>query len=228
MKKIVFFILFTSLSLIADGLPNGIKTTVQNVSDGMIELSTNVPAGMSGIVIHNYGNALHAITYDTVSLGGNQASIKPHNAIAHGNIPSIQTPIHKGDTIIFGHFYKNALLITPNHASYQQLTKKFNRVWTHPDIFALEFIANSESSLSMEVLKTFAKKYQIGLVLVATENELLVIDPLSKNTLGKMAYTPNTTQIETPFYARFEPVSSSLFSSEKTYVPYFQSVAGLK
>jgi hypothetical protein len=228
MKKILFFILFTSLSLFADGLPNGIRTTVQNVSDNTIQLSSNVPAGMSGIVIHNYGNRLHAITHETISLGGNQASIKAHNAISHGNIPSIQTPIHKGDTIIFGHFYKNALLIAPNHTSYQQLTKKFNRVWTHPDIFALDFIENSENSLSMEVLKSFAQKYQIGLVLVATENELLVIDPLSQITLGKMAYTPNMTQIETPFYARFEPVSSSLFSSEKTYVPYFQSVAGLK
>jgi hypothetical protein len=228
MKKIVFFILFTSLSLMADGLPNGIKTTVQDVSNGTIELSTNVPAGMSGIVIHNYGNRLQAITYDTISLGGNKASIKPHNAITHGNIPSIQTPIHKGDTIIFGHFYKNALLIAPNHPTYQQLTKKFNRVWTHPDVFALEFIENSENSLTMEVLNNFAEKYQVGLVLVVTQNELLIIDPLSQNLLGQMAYTPNTTQIETPFYARFEPLSSSLFSSNKTYVPYFQSVTGLK
>lgn len=228
MKKILFFILFTSLSVIADGLPNGIKTSVQNVANGMIELSANVPAGMSGIVIHNYGNQLQAITYESISLGGNKASIKPHKAIAHGNIPSIQTPIHKGDTVIFGHFYKNALLITPNHITYQQLTQKFNRIWTHPDVFAMDFMENSERSLTMENLHEFATKHQIGLVLVVTENELLIIDPLSKQTLGKMAYTPNTSQVETPFYARFEPLSSSLFGTEKTYIPYFKSVSGLK
>jgi len=228
MKKILFFILFTSLSLVADGLPNSIKTTVQNVSNGIIELSTNVPAGMSGVVIHNYGNTLHAITYETVSLGANQASIKPYNSIAHSNIPSIQTPIHKGDTVIFGHFYKNTLLITPNHMTYQQLTKKFNRVWTHPDLFALEFAENSDSQLSMKTLESFAKKHEVGLVLVVTEQELLIIDPIAKSMLGKMAYTPNTTRVETPFYARFEPVDSSFFSSGTTYVPYFQSVAGLK
>jgi len=228
MKKILFFILFTSLSLFADRLPNSIKTTVENVQNNLIHLNQNVPAGMSGIVIHNYGNQLKAITHDTVSLGNTKASIKAHSAIAHENIPSIQTPIHKGDTIIFGPFYQNALLIAPNHLTYQQLSKRFKRSWTHSDVFALEFMQMDESSLTMEILNTFAQKYQIGLVLVVAQQEILVIDPLSKRILQTLAYTPNTHKVETPFYVRFEPTSSSLFNTKKIYTPYFKSVAGLK
>jgi hypothetical protein len=228
MKKIVFFILLSSLSLLADGLPNSIHTTVQKVSNGNIELSTNIPAGMSGIIIHNYGNGLQAITHDSISLGSNKAKITQHNAISHKNIPSIQTTVKEGDSIIFGRFYQNALIIAPNQITYQQLTKKFNRTWTHPDLFAMEFMDSSETSLTMDVLKSFAQNHQIGLVLVVTENELLVIDPMSKTVLGRGPFNANKSEVTTPFYARFEPVNTSLFGLDKTYVPYFKSVSGLK
>lgn len=228
MKKIVFFILFSSLSLWADGLPNSIQTSVQKVSNGNIELSSNVPAGMSGIVIHNYGNGLQAITHDCVSVGANQAKASAHNAISHKNIPSIQTTIKEGDTIVFGRFYQNALIIAPNQITYQQVAQKFNRTWTHPDIFAIEFMDSSETTLTMDVLNEFAEKHQIGLVLVVTNNQLLIIDPLSKTLLGKGAFNANTAEVVTPFYARFEPVNTSMFSLDKKYVPYFQSVSGLK
>jgi len=228
MKKIVFFILFSSLSLFADGLPNSSQATVTKVSNGTIELSSNIPAGMSGIVIHNYGNKLSAITHDAISLGNQKASIQEHSAISHKNIPSIQTEISVGDTVVFGNFYKNVLLIAPNQRSYSQITSQFKRTWIHPDVFAVHFMDQGETVLSMESFKQFAQENQIGLVLVAGQTELFIIDPNSQRIIGKRALNLNTNDVMTPFYARFQQTDTSIFGLDRTYVPYFQSVAGLK
>jgi hypothetical protein len=229
MKKILFLFLFTSYSLFADALPKSIQTTVQNISNGSIQLSSDIPTGMSGIIMHDYGNGLSAITHSTVSLGNSKASIEPHTAILHKNIPSIQTAVSVGDIIIFGNFYNNALVIAPNQTAYLQITKKFQRTWIHPDAFALDFMQEAETKMSMEALERFAKKNQIGLILVVASDKLLVIDPISKKIIGStgLKSNPNSTMI--PFYARFKQINLALFSfSEKDYTPYFQSIAGLQ
>jgi len=229
MKKILFFILFTTLSLFADGLPNSLKSSVTNVTKNTMQLNSNVPAGMSGIVVHNYGNGLSAITHAAISLGKGKASIEKYKAILHPKIPTVKTEVKKGDTVIFGNFYQNALVIAPNQATYRQITQTFKRTWTHPDIFALAFMEEDETRLNMDILNQFANKHQIGLVLVATADKLLVIDPISKSVIATNPLQTSSNSAITPFYARFEQIDTSLFQiSEKQYTPYFQSVAGVK
>jgi len=229
MKKILFFILITSSLLLADALPTSINATVKNIDNGTIQLSKNIPAGMSGIVIHNYGNGLSAITHSTVSLGKEKASIEEHTAIKHSNIPNIQTAVTVGDQIIFGNFYDNVLVIAPNRIAYQQITKKFKRIWIHPDAFALDFMQAGETKMSMDVLERFSKKNQVGLVLVVASEKLLVIDPISKQVIGSTKLKTNPNSAVIPFYARFKQVNLAFFNfSEQDYTPYFQSMAGLK
>ena len=228
MKKILL-ILLTTYSLFADALPSSITTTVKSLSHGNIQLSTNVPAGRSGIIIHNYGNGLSAITHTTISLGNAQATIQPNEAIIHHKIPSIKTDVVAGDKVIFGHFYNNALAIAPNQVAYNQIIQKFSRTWIHPDAFALAFMKEGESTLTMNSLHRFAKKNQVGLVLVVTSNKLLVIDPLSQKVIGSTALRTNPNTAMSPFYTRFKPMDVSLFGfGNTTYPPYFQLVAGLQ
>lgn len=229
MKNILVFILITSYALFADLLPTSMTSTVKKVSNGNIQLSNNVPKGMSGIILHNYGNNLSAITHASISLGNGQAAVEAYSAIEHANIPSIQTPVSVGDKIIFGNFYKNTLLIAPNHTAYKQITQKFQRTWMHPDAFALYFMQEGATHLNMSILKRFAKKNQIGLVLVVTSDKLLVIDPISKQIIGATGLKTNPNSAMAPFYARFNQMDVSIFGfSDKSYTPYFQSVAGLK
>ena len=231
MKKILLFILISSYSLFADTLPSSIKSTVKSVSNNIIKLSSNIPVGMSGIIMHDYGNGLSAITHTTISLGEGKASVEPHTAILHKNIPSIQTNVTAGDKIVFGNFYNNALIIAPNRTAYRQIKKKFQRTWIHPDAFALDFMQEGDTSIDMNILERFSKKNQIGLVLVVTKNKLLVIDPISKKIISSTALKTNSNDAITPFYARFKQIDLSVFSigdNSKQYTPYFQSVAGLK
>jgi len=228
MKKILLLLL-TTYSLFADALPTAITTTVKSLSNGNIQLSSNVPAGRSGIIMHNYGNGLSAITHTTISLGNSQATVQANEAIEHKNIPGIQTDVAVGDKVIFGNFYNNALVIAPNQVAYKQITQKFSRTWIHPDAFALDFMKEGETSLTMHSLNHFAKKNQIGLVLVVTSDKLLVIDPLSKKVIGSTALRTNPNTAMSPFYARFNQMNVSLFDfGNKTYAPYFKLVAGLQ
>ena len=223
--------LISSYSLFADALPSSIKSSVKSTSNGIIQLSSNIPTGMSGIIMHDYGNGLSAITHTTISLGNGKASVEPHTAILHKNIPSIQTAVTVGDNVIFGNFYNNALIIAPNQIAYKQITQKFQRTWIHPDAFALDFMQEGETKISMEVLERFAKKNQVGLVLVVASDRLLIIDPISKKIIGGTALKTNPDSAKTPFYARFDQMDLSVFSvgeNSKHYTPYFQSVAGLK
>jgi hypothetical protein len=231
MKKILFLFLFTSYSLFADALPKSIKTMVQSISNGIIQLPLNIPAGMSGIVMHDYGNGLSAITHTTISLGNGKASIQPHTAVIHKNIPSIQTAVKAGDHVTFGNFYNNVLVIAPNQLAYQQITQKFKRTWIHPDAFALDFMQEAETTMSMKILEHFSKKNQVGLVLVVASDRLLIIDPISKKIIGSTGLNSNPNSAMVPFYARFKQMDISFFSlgkNNKKYTPYFQSIAGLK
>lgn len=229
MKKILLFIFIVNYSLFAEALPTSIKSSVKSTSNDMIQLSSTVPAGRSGIVMHNYGNGLLAITHAVISLGGDKASIQSNRAAMHKNIPSIQTGISAGDLVVFGNFYNNALIIAPNQTAYRQIRAKFNRTWIHPDAFALDFMREEESYINMNSLKKFAKKNQIGLVLVVAKNKLLVIDPISKQIIDSRGLKNNSKSAMSPFYARFKQLNLSMFgTSDKTFTPYFQSIAGLK
>ena len=230
MNKILLTLFTFSYMLMADALPNTIKTTIASITaNGEIELSSSVPAGMSGIVIHNYGNGLSAISHATVSQGNAHASLSAYRAILHENIPNIQTEAKAGDKVIFGNFYNNALVIAPNQTAYRAVTRQYQRTWVHPDAYALDFMKEDASTLNLESLKKFAQRNQVGLVLIVAENKLRILDPISQQFVGESAFNVAQEGSVAPFYARFEQMDTSTFGfSGNNYTPYFQSVAGLQ
>ena len=230
MQKILFILLALSYTLFANALPSSISTTISAInSNGQVQLSSSIPKGMSGIVIHNYGNGLSAITHATISQGGSTASLLPYDAIPHKNIPNIQTEAKASDRVIFGNFYNNALVIAPNRDVYRKITTTYKKTWIHPDAYALDFMKEGETQLTLESLKKFAQLNQVGLVLIATQNRLLILDPISKHFLGAIPMQIDQSNAMAPFYARFGQIDTSVFGfSEKKYTPYFKSVAGLR
>ena len=230
MQKILFILLALSYTLFANALPSSISTTISAItSNGQVQLSNNIPKGMSGIVIHNYGNGLSAITHATISQGGGHASLLAYEAIPHKNIPNIQTEAKSGDKVIFGNFYSNALVIAPNRDVYRQITTTYKKTWIHPDSYAVEFMKDGETHLRLKSLKKFAQLNQVGLVLIVAQNRLLILDPISEQFLGAIPMQVSQTNAMAPFYARFGQMDTSVFGfSEKNYTPYFQSVAGIK
>ncbi|SFV71344.1 hypothetical protein MNB_SV-13-1816 [hydrothermal vent metagenome] len=229
MKKLLLLAL-TTLSLIAIELPKTIKTTIQATQqNGTVQLSKNIQKGMSGIVVHDYGNGLSAITYTVVSQGGGQATLEPYTILSHGKLPSIKTVAQKGDRVIFGNFYNNVLLIAPNGQSYSKITKSIKKSWIHPDIYAMYLISTDAIHISLENLKEFARKNQVGLVLIATQDSLLTLDPISGVFLSKTPLSLKVDKAQSPFYARFEQINTNIFSSEDTkeFPEYYKGIERL-
>ncbi|NEW61613.1 hypothetical protein GSY74_09985 [Sulfurovum sp. bin170] len=228
MKKLLLIAL-TTLSLMAIELPKTIETTIQAINNGTVQLSKNIPKGMSGIVVHDYGNELSAITHTIVSQGDNQATLESYSILSHVKLPSIKTIAKKGDRVIFGNFYNNVLLIAPNGRSYREITKSIKKSWVHPDSYAMHLISNDEIHINLENLKAFAGKNQVGLVLVATKDSLLTLDPISGVYLGKEPLSLKVDNAQSPFYARFEQISTDIFSSEDTkkFEEYYKGIERL-
>jgi len=230
MKKVIFMVLSTFV-LMANGLPTSIKSTVNSVDKrGQITISSNVPKGRSGIVIHSYGNGIFAITHIATSLGGNRAKIGEYKALKHKNIPTIQTAPQKGDKVIFGNLYNNVLLIAPDEASYSSITKSIKRVWIHPDMYAYYLIKNDETKMTLKNLKGFARENQVGLVAIVAKDGIRVLDPLSSTYLRKLPLNINITKAQSPFYARFEQIETDIFSQadNKEFPVYYKGVEGIR
>ncbi|MBU1668814.1 plasminogen-binding N-terminal domain-containing protein [bacterium] len=229
-KLLLLLLLLTTYILMANNLPQTIETTVSNVNDnGEIQLATSVPKGMSGIVIHDYGNGLSAITHSIISQGGSTIKVFPYTAIQHENIPTIQTAAKVNDKVILGNFYNNALLIAPNARTYAKITKSLKKTWIHPDTYALAFMREGESAITLESLKKFSMENQVGLVLIVTKDSLLILDPISKVFLAKHPLAGNAEKAMTPFFARFDQMDVSIFGLSKvTHTEYYQAVEGIK
>jgi len=229
MKKILF-ILLTTYSLIANTLPQRIETTIKSIdNNGDIHLATAIPTGMSGLIVHNYGNGLFAITHSIITMNNGLAKSKPYTAILHENIPTVKTQAQVNDKIILGAFYDNALLIAPDAKSYDTITKQFKKTWIHPDAYALEFMGQGASAISRKSLNRFAKANQVGLVLIVAKDKILMLDPVSKLFIGELPLTNKPKQTISPFFSRFEQVDVSAFGFSKVkIVDYYTAVQNIQ
>jgi hypothetical protein len=228
MKKIILFVLAT-YSLMANPLPQRIETSIKSIQGNSIQLAENVSTGMSGIIVHDYGNGLSAITHSVITTQNGKASILPYTAILHENIPTVKTEAKINDKVILGNFYSNALLIAPDARSYANITKHFHKTWIHPDAYALQFMREERSAISLDSLRKFAMNNQVGLVLIATKTQLLILDPISKKFLGQQAIDGTSTKAMKPFFSRFEYMDISTFGFSKTTLKdYYKAIQDLK
>ena len=230
MKKLLLLI-FATLFLMATELPKSIETTIQTFDNqGNIQLGNTVPKGMSGIIIHNYGNGLSAITHSTISQGQQMATFKSYDVLRHENLPNIKTAPKKADKVIFGNLYNNILLIAPNQQSYAKITNSIKRSWVHPDIYAMYLIRKEKTSLSLKNLKSFAQDNQVGLIAIADRNSLKILDPISGEYIANQPLNISVAQAQSPFYARFEQIENNLFGANgtTTFAEYYRGIGKLK
>ena len=111
MRKIAL-IACTALPLFAGFFPATVNTSVSNIGGGNIKLSTALASnGMSGVIVHNYGNNLQAITgrFVQTSTDG-QAKIISTDVIHHDELPTIKTAVTSekmqlGDTFTIMFWY---------------------------------------------------------------------------------------------------------------------------
>ncbi|QOR62217.1 plasminogen-binding N-terminal domain-containing protein [Sulfurovum sp. ST-21] len=213
MRKIALFVL-SALPLFAGFFPPTVHTSVSTSNGTDIKLSKPFPVnGMSGVVIHNYGNDLEAITgyIVQVSSDGN-GKLVAKEIIHHEELPTIKTQIFSGDKVIGGYLYDNVLLLAPDADTYARVTKETHKKWIHPDLFALFLSQEGDAFPTKENLAKFAKEYQAGLIYIIKRDSAVLFDPISGQTVSRKNINNTPQKAQFPFFMRFDEIKTGWFS----------------
>ena len=215
MHKIALIALL-SLPLFAGFFPQTVHTSVKSVKDNTITLNKKFPInGMSGVVIHNYGNDLTAITSRIAQTSSDESiALVSKDILHHDELPTIKTPVSPKDKVIGGYLYNNVLLLAPDADTYAKITSAHHKKWIHPDLFALYLSVEGEDKPTRENLARFAKKYQVGLVYIVRKNAAVLLDPVSEKIVSQKSMTDLPAKGAFPFYMRFKQLDSGWFGSD--------------
>jgi hypothetical protein len=215
MLKIALFTLL-SLPLIAGFFPQSVHTSIKSVNGSSIMLKSKFPAnGMSGVVVHSYGNGLTAITSRITQVSSDgTTSLIDADIIHHDKLPTIKTPVKVGDKVIGGYLYNNILVLAPDADTYTKIVKSNSKKWIHPDLFALYLTVEGEDKVTKENLSIFAKKYQVGLVYIVRKDAAVLFDPISGKIVSQKSVSNLPAKGQYPFYMHFEKLKSGWFGSE--------------
>ena len=215
MRNIALFML-AALPLFAGFFPPTVHTTVNASNGTTLQLAKPFPVnGMSGIVIHNYGNNLKAATgYIEQTAASGSAKLITKEIIHHESLPTIKTPVTKGDKIIGGYLYDNVMLLAPDADTYAKITKATSKHWVHPDLFAVYLSETGDTYPTKENLARFAKQYQVGLIYIVKHNSAVLLDPISGKIVGKRAFSGAPAKAQAPFFMRIGEIRSGWFSDD--------------
>jgi len=228
MRRFALITLF-SIPLFADFFPSAVHTTVKSVDQQHLTLQHAFPLnGMSGAVIHPYGQNAQAITSYLVQTGKEgSADTIHHNAIDHKELPTIKTPIKKGDKVIGGYMYQNVLLLAPDAETYAKITKQYHKNWIHPDLYALFLSTEGENSPSRKNLSKFAKAYQVGLVFIVRNGTAVLLDPVSQKIINQKKLENLPQKGKFPFFSRLEKIESGWFDTDNGEKDYYKTMEQL-
>ena len=210
------FLLFTLFesSLWAGFFPSPVQRKVISSDGTNIKLNKPFPiTGMSGIVIHNFGKSLEAITgYMVQTASDGSGKLVAKEIIHHDELPSIKTPVTKGDKVLGGYLYDTVLLLAPNAETYAKITDHTNKHWIHPDLFAMFLSSEGDGYPTKENLAKFAKAYQVGLIYIIKEKSAVLLDPISGQIVAKRAFKGAPQKAQYPFFMRFDSFKTGIFS----------------
>lgn len=215
MHKIALIALL-SLPLFAGFFPQTVYTSVKSVKGNTITLNKKFPInGMSGVVIHNYGNELTAITSRIAQTSSDKSvALVSTDILHHDELPTIKTPVSAKDKVIGGYLYNNVLLLAPDADTYAKITSEHHKKWIHPDLFALYLSVEDEEKPTKKNLADFAKKYQVGLIYIVRKKSAVLLDPVSGKIIAKKPMSDLPKKGSFPFYMRFKSLDTGWFGSE--------------
>ncbi len=216
MKKIALILIaILSIPTFAGFYPTTINTTISSVGTNEVTLKTPLSVtGMSGAVIHNYGNRLQAIVGYVAQTSGSNARTINSTAIIHSTLPNVKNKIKVGDSVIGGYLYNNILLLAPNENIYSTITRSSDKNWIHPDLYATFLSKESENSPTKANLLTFAKEYQVGLIYIVKKNTAILYDPISQKIVSKRAMENLPSDGNLPFFMRLPEIKTGIFGGK--------------
>jgi hypothetical protein len=231
MRKILsaftLFFIMSSL-LMADFYPSTLSSKVVGVNRNIITLSQPLSyKGMSGIIIHNYGSKLEAISNYIIYDGGNRASTMAFEPIVHDELPAVKPKVKLGDRVIGGYLYNNILLLAPDANTYKQITSSADKNWIHPDLYAMFLSKEGDQIPTKKNLSQFASEYQVGLVYIVVRGKGVLYDPVSRRYITSKVLNGLPSKGQFPFYMRLGKIDSGWFSQDATGT-YYNTIGNIR
>ena len=228
MKRIIVLLAFAMAPIMAGFFPPTVHSSVVSVDGEKVTLSRPLPVnGMSGVVLHNFGKGLQAITGILVQQSPGHATVRKGDLLDHPGLPTPKSVAVPGDKVIGGYLYNNVLVLAPNAETYAKITRSASRYWIHPDLYAAFLAREGDSTPDASNLAKFARQAQVGLVYVVQKNQAILFDPISGHVVGKKPFQPVGTTAKYPFYNRFSKIGGGLFGGSGKG-DYYQSVGGIR
>ena len=228
MRAVLFAFLFSIVPLLADFYPPTIQSSVAGAKGKNIALTRAFPAkGMSGVIIHNYGKDLQAITSYLRYNSGKSATLIDNEPIHHDELPAVKPKVRIHDKVIGGYLYNNILLLAPDANTYARIKGSANKNWIHPDLFAMFLSREGDQYPTKDNLQKFANEYQVGLVYIVQRNKAILYDPISRRYVSQKAISGLPAKGQFPFYMRLGKIKAGWFS-KKGSGNYYQLMKSIR
>lgn len=192
----------------------------------------NLKVGESGIITREIkdnefilGNAI----VDSIDDEG-IASLKvtPFEAMKERYMPTPLGIPQEGDKIIFRILYDRATIIAPNQSTYQDILDSNKNIdFIHADIFVSYLADNDENMPNINDFKRFCDKFNVGLIFIAQENDVSILDCQSFKVIAKDSISLKDSTQKRPFFTRLsDETINELFNIEKMqdYNSYYKNL----
>lgn len=228
MRILLWAGLLICLPLYADFFPPTVTTAIKAVGKSSVTLRTPLPVqGMSGIVIHAYGNDIEAITGRIIQNSDGTATLAKGDILRHNTLPTVNTAVSTNDKVIGGYLYDNVLLLAPDAQTYTDITSAAPKNWIHPDLYALFLSMEGEDHPTKKNLAKFAKEYEVGLIYVVKHKKAILLDPISGQHVAEKTMQNLPSEGKYPFYMRLDTIDTSLFGGASGTKSYYKAVEAL-
>ncbi len=237
MYKIVILFAFVFTSLLAEsGFIRPYKTELLSTErkTGTVDVDKSVKKGASGIVIRHFDDTHYAIIAKAIvtDLKGDKATLRfeKFDLLEQEALPDYNIAPRKGDTVILNYLYNRALAITPDKASYEEITKRYPDIdWVHPDLFAIRLSTEFNAKPTVEDFQRTCKENDFELLFFAIDNRGYFTDC---NSFQILQQSPIRTSKKAtlPFYSRLGTVKGrlgSLIGGVSNYDAYYKKILGL-
>ena len=181
----------------------------------------DVPAGVSGIVIHRYDDRHAAIVASVIVQNADAQSatlrLLPYEGLKQPNLPTVKTKPRVGDKVILGYLYDRVLPIVPNQISFEKAKKSFPQLsLIHPDIVAAELAKEKSPLPARQLLQHTCEKFDLGLVMIMFADRTDFLDCISwarLKTSSLKAEDPD--RFKQPFFHRFDALPTAFYDWSK-------------
>jgi len=194
------------------------KTKILEASDtsAIIADSSAFVVGSSGIVMHKFDDKTATIIarVDVISKNGDKATIRfeKFEMLSQVAFPDTGVKPVVGDEVTINYLYDRALIITPNQAVYNEVTKKYTNItWVHPDVVAGYLTKLYRPNPDKTIFQKACYQNAASLIFFAIKDTGYFVDCHNFKTIQSVKVT-NNGETQLPFYSRIKNIDSSWFN----------------